>query len=53
MAFLEILVLIECGQTTPLKAHSGKSATIRESNHSSVFAKSITRSTMYQKAPFR
>ena len=34
--------------------HSGKSATIRESNHymARVYVRSIMRSTMYQKAPF-
>ena len=34
-------------------AHSGKSVTIRESNHaSSVYIRSITRRTTYQKAQF-
>ena len=32
--------------------HSGKSALIRELNHWSVHVRSITHSTMYQKAPF-
>ena len=41
---------IEC-RYVALK-HSGKSATIRESNHGSVYVRSIKRSTMYQKAPF-
>ena len=32
--------------------HSGKSAIIRDSNHGSVYVRSIMRSTMYKKAPF-
>ena len=32
--------------------HSGKSVTIRESNHDSVYIRSKTCSAMYQKAPF-
>ena len=35
-----------------LSHHSGKSATVRKSNHGSVYVRSIMRSTLYQKAPF-
>ena len=38
------------GSTYHGLGHLGKSATIRESNHGSVYVRSFTRSTMYQKA---